>query len=206
VLEREEEFLSLPGVHIERVEKHDDQGNVVETSYIPTVAEGSQRVCDTCYVNATCPKFVAGHRCAFGVPVRMRSRDDLLAVAGMMVEIQTDRVLFARFAENLEGGFANPKVSAEIDRFWKNMEALRTISDNSEFMKVTIEARGKVGAISRLFGKGAGQRMAELPEGGFSEAETDAVLSGIMDAEFIGEDDDVRNPASVGSEHHVGGE
>nr|PZN17694.1 MAG: hypothetical protein DIU80_24075 [Chloroflexota bacterium] len=103
-----------------------------------------------------------------------------------MVEIQTQRVLFARFSEEVEGGYPDPNVGQEIDRLQR---MLKTKADmESEGFSLTVKAQsraqGQAGLISRIFGDNAGQAARAIEP---ARAEDVAAQMGIVDAELVGE-------------------
>jgi hypothetical protein len=72
--------------------------------------------------------------------------------------MQGQRVLFARFAEELDGQGADPTVSAELERFFRLLKDMKDISDTRDVMKLQLEARAGAGVLSRLFGNEVGVR------------------------------------------------
>jgi hypothetical protein len=93
-----------------------------------------------------------------------------------MVELQTQRVLQARFAEEIAGQELTPEVGKEMDRLFNSMEKMRDIMDNRDTVKMTVEARGRSGVLSRLFGDKVGTNAKMLAHPIDSEDVTDAIL------------------------------
>lgn len=122
----------------------------------------SLRKCDNCFVSSNCPAFKPGFECSFDLPVRIETKDQLRAVLTSVIEMQTHRVAFMRYAEEMEGGYADPNLSQEVDRLFKLTEQMKNIEDNSEYMKVAIETRGSAGVLSRIFGDRVGETAAAL--------------------------------------------
>jgi len=87
----------------------------------------------------------------------------LQAVLTAMLEMQTSRVLFARFAEELEGTGMDPALSAEMDRLFKLVKDMKDIEDTRDVVSVTMEARGSAGVLSRIFGEKAAEKANALP-------------------------------------------
>lgn len=139
------------------------------------------RQCDNCYLASRCPSFKEHSECAFRLPVEIRTKDQLQAAMRAMVEMQVGRVLFARFAEELEGQGLDPALSSEMDRLFTIIERFKTISDTRDLIRFEVEARGQSGVLSRLFGQKAGEMARELPNGGLSPAGTDAMYADIID-------------------------
>jgi hypothetical protein len=81
--------------------------------------------------------------------------------------MQTQRVLFGRMAEELEGGYPDPNLSSEMDRLQK-MIKIKTELEQDSF-SVKFEAKGtspgQMGLMSRLFGRDAGEQAQALPAG-----------------------------------------
>jgi hypothetical protein len=140
-----------------------EDGDEREVSTLSVAPESLMR-CDTCSLAAACPAMTPGAACAYEMPVEIRSKDQLQSVLRAMVEIQTQRVLMGRFGEQINGQ-ADDQVGRELDRLFQMVERWRNIEDNRDTLKMTVEARGNMGVISRLFGKDAGEsaRMLDRP-------------------------------------------
>lgn len=128
-----------------------------ETSALSSPATSS-RMCDTCFLAHNCPAAAPGNACAYAIPVEIRTKDQLQAMMRSFVEMQGQRVLFARFAEELDGQGADATVSVELDRFFRLLKDMKDISDTRDVMKLQIEARAGGGVLSRLFGDEVGAR------------------------------------------------
>ncbi len=154
-------------------------GSMVEEEGDPTLAVRgrSLRQCDTCYVKSFCPGFQAGQGCAYDIPVEIKTKDQLAAVLNGMMEIQGQRVLFARFIEELEGGAPSKATSAELDRFFNVVAKTKEIQDDRSFMRVSVETRGESGVLSRLFGDRVGEAQRELE----APMDGDEVLAELVD-------------------------
>lgn len=122
----------------------------------------TMRVCDTCFLAMNCPAAEPGSTCAYSIPIVARTKDDLMGIMDAVVEIQTQRILFARFSEEIEGQGLDPAVGAEMDRLFKIMATKRDILDDRDVLRLQVEARGNAGAISSIFGEGAGVRLRQL--------------------------------------------
>lgn len=120
------------------------------------------RNCDSCYLASRCPMFQENTQCAYKIPVEIRTKEQLQAVLTAMLEMQTSRILFARFAEELEGQGMDPTLSTEIDRLFKLMKDFKDISDTRDLVRIEMEARGSAGVLSRIFGDKAANRSKEL--------------------------------------------
>lgn len=122
------------------------------------------RTCDHCYVSSTCPAYRPQATCAFNIPVSVRSKEQLLSVLYSVIEMQTQRVAFGRYTEELEGGYADPNLSSEVDRLMRLVKELKDIEDTRDVMKVNVEARAGAGMLSRIFGQ-APPAAPALPQG-----------------------------------------
>jgi hypothetical protein len=139
------------------------------------------RQCNNCYLSSRCPSFQENAECAFSLPIEIRTKDQLTAAMRALVEMQVGRVMFARFAEELEGQGLDPALSTEMDRVFTLVEKMRSISDNREMVSLRVEASGSSGVLSRLFGAKAGEQARQLPNGGLDSSQTDSLYADIID-------------------------
>lgn len=139
------------------------------------------RACNNCYLASRCPQFAENATCAFSLPLEIRTRDQLQAAMRALVEMQVGRVMFARFAEEMEGQGLDPALSAEMDRVFNLIGKMREISDTREMVRIDVEARGSSGVLSRLFGSKAGDTAKMLPNGGYDQQATDALYMDVID-------------------------
>jgi hypothetical protein len=169
----ESEQQLLPVIGFEKVVTNPsfttpDGEEVVETTDTEVdviTHEGSGiRSCDSCYLASRCPAFKEHSECGYRIPVRIHTKQQLQAVLTAMLEMQTSRVLFARFAEELEGQGMDPAVSAEMDRLFKLVKEFKDIEDTRDLVRVQVEARGSSGVLSRIFGQKAADKANELPQ------------------------------------------
>jgi len=151
------------------VETYVDENGQAQERDLPlvNVRSTSQRVCSTCFLAAKCPMFEEGSNCAYEIPVTVKTKDQMQALQNGLVEMQTQRVLFGRMAEELEGGYPDPNLSSEMDRLQK-MIKIKTELEQDSF-SVKFEAKGtspgQMGLMSRLFGRDAGEQAQALPAG-----------------------------------------
>ena len=195
VLKRhEDEKVLLPGIGIEAItslgeQTTDEQGQYTEIApnIVNTLVTGEAllRQCDSCYLAARCPAFKEHSECGFKLPVEIRTKDQLNAAMRVMIEIQASRVLFARFAEELEGQGLDPALSAEMDRLFTLIDKMKNVNESREMLSISMETRGSSGVLSRLFGNKAGEVARSLPGGGYNEEQTNQLLSDITDAEVV---------------------
>lgn len=164
----------------------DEHGHVreVKTETHLSSRADSARQCDSCYLRNACPEFVAGQGCAYDIPVTIKTKEQLVSVLSSLLEMQVQRAFFARFAEELEGGYPSGAVSKEFDRVFNLTEKMKDIQDNRDFLRISVESRGQAGVLSRLFGDQAGERMREL-ENPMDRDETNEFLADVVEAEVM---------------------
>jgi hypothetical protein len=188
----ESDRVLLPVMGIEQVvsvgqHTSDDQGEhtLVAPESIPVVRHSGVllRQCDSCYLASRCPAFTEHSECGYHLPVEIRTKDQLQAALRALVEMQVSRVLFARFAEELEGQGLDPSVSKEIDRVFALVEKFKDISDTRELVRMEIETRSGGGVLSRLFGDKAGASARELDGGTVPTSTFDALALDIIEME-----------------------
>ena len=192
----ESEKVLLPGVGLEETTVFDsnnaseqEEPNEAVVEKVTTLASTGQllRQCDSCYLASRCPAFKEESECGFNLPVEIRTKDQLMAAMRIMVEMQATRVLFSRFAEELDGQGLDPALSVEIDRMFTLIEKMRNITESREHLSISMDSRGGAGVLSRLFGSSAGGQAKQLPNGGYDQQDTDKLYGDIMDIE--GSDD-----------------
>ena len=163
----------------------DDEGESIEiapeTTQVLKYNADPLRQCNSCYLSSRCPSFKENTECAFSLPIEIRTKDQLQAAMRALIEMQMGRVMFARFAEEMEGQGLDPALSAEMDRMFNLVDKFKNISDNREMVRLEVEARGSAGVLSRLFGQKAGETARMLPNGGLDSMETDAMYADIID-------------------------
>ncbi len=188
----EDEKLLLPGMAIETtVSVGSSEGEGADRSieidpHVETTIKYSSngvRNCDSCYLASRCDRFKAHADCAYKIPVEMRTKEQRDAVMQAMLEMQTSRILFARFAEELEGQGIDHTVSQEMDRLFRLVKEAKEIKDTRETLRFEMEARGSSGVISRLFGSQAGEK-AQALDYPLSMGELDQM---IIDADVLDE-------------------
>jgi hypothetical protein len=172
------EIGNLPvfGFNIKTIVEKDEDGNDVLKD-VPVIQsrDTSLRQCDTCFVASNCPAFKPQNMCAFNLPVEVKTKDQLKSLINAIIEMQGQRVAFMRFAEEMNGGYADPNVSQEIDRLFKLIKTTKELDDSREFIRMTVERQGSAGVLSQIFGEKA-QVLKEIPNGGISEDDTTKII------------------------------
>jgi hypothetical protein len=178
VSEDERRTLPVFSVSTKRVFEKDELGrDVIKDVPVLNSSSDSLRQCDTCFVSQNCPAFKAASSCSFNLPVSVKTKDQLKALLNTIIEIQASRVAFARFAEELNGGYPDPNTSQEIDRLFKITKQMKELEENKEFVRMTVERQTSGGVMSALFGDRA-NTLKELPNDGLNE---DSVTGLIVD-------------------------
>lgn len=188
----ESDRLLLPVMGVETVTSFgtqtvDEQGESIEVDpeKVNVIRYSGMllRQCDNCYLASKCPAFKEHTECAFKLPIEIRTKDQLQAALRAMIEMQVSRVMFARFAEELEGQGLDGTLSVEMDRAFEMIEKFKSINDTRDLVRFEVEARGSSGVLSRLFGQKAAEVANPMPYGGLGPAATDAFYKEVIDAE-----------------------
>jgi hypothetical protein len=155
IIERDpNEVVPLPVFGFEMksvVETKDGRDVVVDVPVVHT-KYASLRQCNTCFVAANCPAFKPDNTCAFNLPVEVKTKEQLQGLLTSIVEMQGQRVAFMRYQEELNGGYADPNLSQEIDRLFKTVGAMKDIDSNKEFVQITASRQTSGGVLSQIFG------------------------------------------------------
>jgi hypothetical protein len=109
-----------------------------------TTNSHSLRQCDACYLSGSCPKYQPESACAFEFPVEIRTDAQWEQASQVILEMQFERINFARFGEQVEGSGLSARVGQEMDRFFKLLESVKSL-------KAPV-ADPNAGAFSRIFG------------------------------------------------------
>ena len=161
-----EEIQNLPvfGVKMKTVVETDEEGrDVLKDVPVINNQQSSLRQCNTCFVASNCPAFKPDNMCAFNLPIEVKTKDQLKALLTAIIEMQGQRVAFMRFAEEMNGGYADPNLSQEIDRLYKLVGQVKEMETNKEFIQITAQRQSAGGVLSAIFGDRA-QALKELPE------------------------------------------
>ena len=117
------------------------------------------------------------------IPEVIKTREQRVSLENALIEMQSQRVDFLRRAEENEGGYADPNLSAEMDRLWKMLKTKHDMEREGFSLKVEAKGSGgmsgQAGLLSRLFGEQASQRANE-------PTQVESSME-IIDAEVLGE-------------------
>jgi hypothetical protein len=155
VIQRDpQEITAMPvfGYEMKTVVENQDGRDVLKQVPVVNAQGASLRQCDTCFVASNCPAFKPQNTCAFNLPVEVKTPDQLKALNTAMLEMQAQRVAFMRFAEETNGGYADPNLSQEMDRYFKMLEKLKALDENKEFIQITAQRSAGQGVLSAIFG------------------------------------------------------
>lgn len=177
----ERAFLPVLSVSTKTVvEAGEDGRDTLKDVPILSSTGSSLRQCNTCFVASNCPAYTPNTECAFSLPVEVKTKDQLVALLNAIIEMQGSRVAFARFSEELNGGYPDPNVSQEIDRLFKLVGQMKDLEDNKEFFRMTVERSGGAGVLSSIFGDRA-QVLKELGNSAMSEEQVTNVIKGAIE-------------------------
>lgn len=117
----------------------------------PTSSVGYLRTCNTCFLSAQCPAFEEDADCKISSTPKVDTPEDIQNLLNLVIQVQSDRVLFGAFAEKVQNAGINPEVSKELETLTKLMKDAKEIVSPVGGDEVLIKAKGS-GVISRLFG------------------------------------------------------
>lgn len=182
----------LPGIETEafthRYTDPDTGERQTRTEHRINAVDPGVRVCDGCFLANKCPEYQPGESCAYEMPVRVRTKEQYIALLDSMISMQAMRVFSMRMSEEVEGGYADPNLSSEMDRLAKFVKLKSDIEEAgfSFSMKMQTKDSAEVGLISRLFGPKSDGPPALSPAGTVSAQDALGQM-GIMDAEIVEE-------------------
>lgn len=144
----------------------------------------SMRICDSCFLAAKCPMFEAGSTCAYDIPIQIRTKEQMTALMDSMVELQAQRVLFMKMAEDAEGGYADPNLSSEIDRLGNLMKKKHDMEQEGFSLTVTAKQSGQISMVDRIFGDIGNTKPLHELESGPQRPEDIARQLDVLDVEY----------------------
>lgn len=149
-----DEVISMPvfGYEMKTIVEAEGDHDILKDVPVVKSNSTSLRQCDSCFISANCPAFKPQSTCAFNMPVEVKTPEQLKALNTAMLEMQAHRVMFMRFAEELSGGYADPNLSQEIDRYQKMLKNLKELDESKEFVQITASRASSGGVLSAIFG------------------------------------------------------
>lgn len=158
--------VTIPGLaHDSVFVTHTDLEGQQTSEEVPLVrsSAGMIRSCNNCHLaTAGCPGYTPNAICTYEIPVQIRTKEQMQAAMEAVIEIQIQRVLQARFSEEIQGQELTPATGREIERLYKIMEKMTAILDDRDSVKLSIKSKAESGVISRLFGTQTGQNARQL--------------------------------------------
>lgn len=122
------------------------------------IRSDSLRRCNTCFLaERGCPGYKPNATCLYSIPIEISGPADIKHVEEQLIAMQTQRVLFMRATEDLEGGYVDPNLSNEIDRLSRMIKAQRDGTMIRESVTMKSNRPGEAGMFSRMFGAEAAQ-------------------------------------------------
>lgn len=151
----------LPVVGITSTPQDEDPENGSESLVGPS--SSSMMRCDTCVIRDVCPESKPGAECAYELPVDLTSKNQLRHAFDTILALQFKRIARMQMIEELQGGYADPNLSAEMDRFTRMVKVKHDAEKQG--ISINIEASGDrgTGRISQLFGSEVGDAVTALP-------------------------------------------
>ena len=175
-----DEMVALPMFGSRPVREMNTETKEVETVDLIVVRGNSARRCDTCVIKKGCPEFKVNTTCAYSIPTSIKTKQQRAAFLTGLIEMQAQRVQFAYMVEQVNGGYPDPNLSQEYDRMLKAMTTQAELEDGRDFLKISVEARGKTGVLSRLFGSAPEQQSQQL-----DGAQTDRMATRIIEGQKV---------------------
>lgn len=145
------------------------------------ISDVSLRMCDNCYLKDLCREHKPGASCVYEFPVDVETRAQVRALRAARLKIQTERTLFARMAEQREGGYPNPVVSAELDR----LDRMLATDHKLDSAELTISMRSSGASGSPTMGAGVISRIFGREPAAIEPVTTDPAVAQILDAELV---------------------
>jgi hypothetical protein len=171
---QEMQLMPVFGYDIKTIIEDVDGRDVLKDVPVIQSNMGSLRQCNTCFVAANCPAFKPDTKCAYNLPVEVKSREQLKGLLTAIIEMQGQRVAFMRMAEEMNGGYADPNTSQEMDRLMKLVKSVKDMEASKEFIQITASRTSEGGVLSQLFGPKAGNLNNQQPL--YSEEETTTII------------------------------
>ena len=171
-----QEMTQMPvfGFQMKTIVENEDGRDVLKDVPVVQSKTASLRQCNTCFVAANCPAFKDDNTCAFNLPIEVKTPEQLKAMNTALLEMQAQRVAFMRYAEEMNGGYADPNVSQEMDRYFKMLESMKKLDEQKEFIQITAQKSASQGMLSAIFGDKV-QALKEQQQG-LSEQQTTHII------------------------------
>lgn len=180
----------LPGIEAEpfihRYTDPESGERKSRTEHRLAITDLNVRVCDGCFLKDKCPEYEPGESCVYEIPVRVRTKEQYMALLDSVIAMTAARIFSMRMFEEVEGGYADPNLSTLIDQMARLIKLKATLEEASFSFSLKVKQSGaaEAGLISRLFGSEA---VAPRAIENQPDVPADQLLAdlGIMDAEVI---------------------
>lgn len=145
--------------------------------------------CSSCFLAKKCPQFRPGEECVFDIPVMVKTRTQVTALRKAILAMQAQRVMTMRMMEQVEGGYADPNLSAEVRILWKMMQDDEAADKAGFTLEIKASGDGNAGFMSRMFGEQVADQVNALE----APVRTQDVAreAGIWDAEVVSAEEGV---------------
>lgn len=182
----------LPGIETEpfthRYTDPESGERKQRTEHRLAITDLNVRVCDGCYLKDKCPEYEPGESCVFEIPVRVRSKEQYVALLDSIIAMTAQRIFQMRMFEEVEGGYPDPNLNGLIDQMARLIK-LKADLEQASFtfsMKVSQRDSSEAGLLSRLFGQDkAAPAIENRPVVSTEQALADLGVTDILDAEVI---------------------
>lgn len=180
----------LPGIETEpfthRYTDPESGERTQRTEHRLAITDLNVRVCDGCYLKEKCPEYTPGESCVFEIPVRVRTKEQYIALLDSIIAMTAQRIFQMRMFEEVEGGYPDPNLNGLIDQMSRLIK-LKADMEQASFtfsMKVSQRDGAEAGLLSRLFGKEA-PALENRPTVTAEEALAGLGMQDVLDAEVI---------------------
>lgn len=153
--------VPLPIMGITRIQTEANGKTVTKEVFTPR--SESMRMCNTCYIRDKCPGFAQNANCLYNMPITIETVDDIRNLQNGMITLQTQRVLFMRMIEQIEGDYSDANLSAEIDRLGRLIKQARDAEREGFSINISGSQQAAGGFITHLLGTDEGARARALP-------------------------------------------
>ena len=155
-----------------------DEDGFSESAPLLNIRSESMRVCDTCFLSSKCPGFQANSTCLYNIPIEIRTKDQLRSLHDALLEMQTQRVMFMKMAEDISGGYVDANLSSEIDRLNRMIKAKQDAEKSTFSATLNIsETPSGPTFMQRMLGSGAVDKLRQL--------DTPVMADEIIEAEIV---------------------
>jgi hypothetical protein len=150
-------------VAFQSVEREELSDGDYDFKPVLNIRSESMRICDTCFLKDKCPGFEPNSTCLYNIPIEIKTKSQLKNLQNSLVEMQSQRVLFMKMAEDLSGGYADPNLSSEMDRLQRMIKTVQDADANKFSMTITAtESEPRQGFMEKFLGQSAANKVQAL--------------------------------------------